>query len=60
MNSSDILQHILPSDDSAFDSLVERIVSLVSEAKGKILQQIDDTLFYFLSSSSTSAKAKAG
>ena len=44
MNSSDILPHISSNDDSAFESLVERIVSLVSEAKGKIMQQIDDTL----------------
>ena len=44
MKSSDILPHISPNDDSAFESLVERIVSLVSEAKGKLMQQIDDTL----------------
>lgn len=32
------------SDDSKFDGLVERIVSLVSSAKEHLLRQIDDTL----------------
>lgn len=37
-------QPILPDDDSGFENLVNRIVSLVSETKTKILRQIDDTL----------------
>lgn len=37
-------QPTLPDDDAGFGSLVNRIVSLVSEAKTKILRQIDDTL----------------
>ena len=35
---------ILPTDDSGFENLVNRIISLVSEAKGNLLRQIDDTL----------------
>lgn len=35
---------ILPDDDAGFENLVNRIVSLVSESKTKILRQIDDTL----------------
>lgn len=35
---------ILPDDDAGFETLVKRIVSLVSENKTKILRQIDDTL----------------
>lgn len=35
---------ILPDDDAGFENLVNRIVSLVSEAKTRILHQIDDTL----------------
>lgn len=37
-------QPILPDNDAGFENLVNRIVSLVSEAKNKILRQIDDTL----------------
>lgn len=37
-------QPILPDDDSGFENLVNRIVSLVSETKTKILREIDDTL----------------
>lgn len=37
-------QPILPNDDAGFENLVNRIVSLVSETKTKILRQIDDTL----------------
>lgn len=35
---------ILPDDDTGFENLVNRIVSLVSESKAKILREIDDTL----------------
>ena len=35
---------ILPDDDTEFENLVSRIVSLVSETKTKILRNIDDTL----------------
>lgn len=34
----------LPGDDAGFESLVNRIVSLVSEAKSQVLRQIDDAL----------------
>ena len=37
-------QPILPDDDTGFENLVNRIVSLVFESKTKILRQIDDTL----------------
>lgn len=37
-------QPILPDDDAGFENLVNRIVSLVSESKTKILREIDDTL----------------
>ncbi|MDE6329623.1 MAG: hypothetical protein K2L83_02805 [Muribaculaceae bacterium] len=37
-------QPILPDNDAGFENLVDRIVSLVSETKTKILRQIDDTL----------------
>lgn len=35
---------ILPDDDTGFENLVNRIVSLVSESKAKILREIDDAL----------------
>ncbi len=35
---------ILPTDDSGFENLVNRIISLVSETKENLLRQIDDTL----------------
>lgn len=35
---------LLHNDDAGFENLVNRIVSLVSETKNKILRQIDDTL----------------
>lgn len=44
MNSSDIVHHINQNEDSAFDNLIERIVSLVSREKDNIMRQIDDTL----------------
>lgn len=44
MKNSDIIPISSPIDDSAFENLVERIVSLVSDARGKILREIDDSL----------------
>lgn len=35
---------ISPADDAGFESLVNRIISLVSKAKDNLLRQIDDTL----------------
>ncbi len=35
---------MLPGEDAGFDNLVNRIVSLVSETKNKLLRHIDDTL----------------
>ncbi len=44
MKKSDIAPYSSSTDDSAFENLVDRIVSLVSEAKDTVMRQIDDTL----------------
>jgi len=44
MKKSNMIPISSPIDESAFENLVERIVSLVSDARGKILREIDDTL----------------
>ncbi|MCM1451346.1 MAG: PDDEXK nuclease domain-containing protein [Clostridium sp.] len=44
MNKSDITSSLSHFEDSAFENLVDHIVSLVKNAKENIIRQIDDTL----------------